>query len=539
MKHFLVFILILAHFTSCNSVKKYNEQITKLHTPEDLKTDVDKLYNQLQKHHPRLYQYTSKADLDYKFDSLKQSIIKPLNTREFYKKIAPVVTYVKQGHVSTAYTVKRFTKKERKKLKKQKLDFYDLEFEFLNDKLWVKNNYGKDSTIIGSEIIKIENDSVSKLIKDYKTRFASDGFNTTLHNRFVAKGFSVFYTRDKGFLDSLNITLKHKDSVYIKSFNRIAKEEKQDEKDSLEVEKAKPVKLTKQQKKDRRIAQRNKLKFNKKHGFISKSKTYTRNFKFTGKDSAVAYIKIRGFTNGNYKKFYKDVFTKLDSAKTQNLILDLRDNGGGRIAEIDYLYSYLTTKDYQFLNESEVNSRIPFLKFLMSNTMPNSAKVFSGLFSPFIAAHNLINTHKKDGKLYYKFRKYTKTKAPKPLHYKGDIYVLINGNSFSASSLISAQLKGNNRAVFIGEETGGAFNGTVAGIYKVYQMPNSKIKVRMGLMQVDTPQKQSPDGYGVKPDIEIAPTISDRVEGKDPELEWVLNKIETNISTVLNTSQKI
>ena len=48
----------------------------------------------------------------------------------------------------------------------------------------------------------------------------------------------------------------------------------------------------------------------------------------------------------------------------------------------------------------------------------------------------------------------------------------------------------------------------------------------MGLMQIEAPQKQSPDGYGVKPDVEITPTIEDKILKKDRELEWVLNDIE-------------
>ncbi|GAL61591.1 hypothetical protein JCM19300_1414 [Algibacter lectus] len=36
--------------------------------------DIDRVYNQLKKHHPNLYQYTSKTDLDFKFDSLKRAI---------------------------------------------------------------------------------------------------------------------------------------------------------------------------------------------------------------------------------------------------------------------------------------------------------------------------------------------------------------------------------------------------------------------------------------------------------------------------------
>ena len=520
-KHILV-ILVLFMLTSCNSVKTYNEQITRLHTIEDLHHDVDKLYKQLKKHHPKLYQYTSKTDLDFKFDSLKKTINKPLTTADFYKKLAPVATQVKQGHVSVGYTVKKFTKKERKTLNKQKFEFYDLDFEYLENKLWVKNNFGKDSTLIGNEVVSIDNEPALKLINTYKTRFASDGYNTTLYNRFVSKGFSTFYVRDKGFLDSLKVTFKNKDSVFVRNFKRISKDEDEKKSDSTSI---KPKKLSKVEKVENRLARKQRKKDNKKYGYLAKRNQYTRNFNYIGKDSTVAFMKIRSFTNGNYKKFYKESFTKLDSANTKYLVIDLRDNGGGRIAEIDYLYSYLTKIPYQFITESEVNSRIPFLKSFMSNTSPNSLKIIGGLLSPIVIVHNLLKTRKKDGKLYYRFNKHSKIKEPNPLHFNGKIYVLINGNSFSASSLISTHLKANKRAIFVGEETGGAYNGTVAGIYKIYELPETKLKVRMGLMQIEAPQKQNPDGYGIKPDIKIIPTVEDRKMNRDTELEWILNDI--------------
>lgn len=520
----LAFVILL--FTSCGSVKKYNEQITAHHAIEDLHSDVDKLHKQLKKHHPKLYQYTPKNDLDFKFDSLKKSINQPITSIDFYKKLSPVVTNVRQGHVSVSSVYKRFTKKERKAIKKKKFEFYDLDFEYLEDKLWVKNNYGKDSTLVGNEVVSINNESARKLVETYKTRFASDGYNTTLYDRFVGKAFTALYVRDKGFVDSLQVVFKSKDSSFTKLFKRTPKKEPKDTLalDSISQKKEKPKKLTKAEKNDKKLARKKTKKYNKKHGYISKKKQYTRNLNFIGKDSSVAYMKIRGFSNGNYKKFYKESFVKLDSAKTDYFILDLRDNGGGRIAEIEKLYSYLTDKNYQFITESEVNSRIPFMKFLMSNSTPVSLKVLAGLLSPIIITENLLKTKKEEGKLYYKFKE-SKLREPDELNYKGKMYVLINGNSFSASSLLSTHLKATKRAKFVGEETGGAYNGTVAGVYKIYQLPTTKLKVRMGLMHVEAPQKQYPDGYGIKPDVKITPTVTDRNAEIDTELEWVLSDI--------------
>lgn len=522
MRKIILFLIIIVQLVSCVSVKKYNTQIETLHAPETLQSDIDHVYNQLKKHHPNLYQYTSKTDLDFKFDSLKVGIKTPINSLDFYKALAPIIAEVKQGHTSLGSAYKQFKRKEAKSLKKKEFEFSNLEFDYLNNKLWIVKTRGKDSSLIGAEVLKINNESTSGLIEKIKKRFSSDGYNQTLHNRIIGRRFSTFFYKEKGFTDSLNIQFKIKDSIFSKTLKRISKEKKTKENDSLpEII---PIKLTKLERKQNKLAAKNKRKKDKKFGFIAKDKTYTRNFNFIGQDSSTVYMKIRSFSNGNYRKFYKESFKKLDSAKTKNVILDLRDNGGGRLAEINYLYAYLSKTEYTFMAPSQVNSRFSFFPAFMSNTKSVPSKIVSGILAPFVAVDNLLKTKKRDGKLYYKFR-YAKAQKPKDLNYTGDLYVLINGNSFSASSLISTHLQATNRAVFVGEETGGAFNGCVAGLYKIYQLPESKLKIRMGLMQIEAPFKQSPDGYGVKPNIEIAPTISDRLLGKDPEKDWILKQI--------------
>lgn len=45
-------------------------------------------------------------------------------------------------------------------------------------------------------------------------------------------------------------------------------------------------------------------------------------------------------------------------------------------------------------------------------------------------------------------------------------------------------------------------------------------------MQIDAPQKVEPDGYGVKADVILRPTYSDRFNGKDTELDWIIKDIE-------------
>ncbi|WP_178985176.1 S41 family peptidase [Winogradskyella helgolandensis] len=525
-KKILLTFCITLLLASCASVKKHNLQVTTLHPVEDLHEDIDKVYEQLQRHHPHLYQFTSKAVLDFKFDSLKKAIDEPMDSRTLYKQLAAVTKYVGQGHLSLSPPSIKFTKKERQALNKTKFDINNLNFESVDDKLIIVNARGNDSIYDNAEVLKIEDEKAKDLIDRYKKIIASDGYNTTFYNRYTGTRFMSLYVKDKGRFDSLTFTLRNLDSTFVKMYRRVlVKDTTALKKDMITSDSLTPKpKLTKAERKAKKTENKARKKYNQIYGYDRVKDEYARNLDFIGKDSTVALLKIRGFTYGNYKAFYDETFKTIDSLKTETLIIDLRNNFGGGLDQITYLYSYLTDDNFKMINPSEVNSRTPFLKSMISNS-PNVIKGVFVLAAPVIATLEVLRTEKKEGVLYYKLRS-SKEQEPKPLNFKGKIYVLINGNSFSASAVLSAKLHGKKRATFVGEETGGAYNGTVAGMYKFYNLPHTKVRARIPLVYMG-PNNQTPiDGYGVKPDVEILPSYNDRLQSVDPELEWILEDIE-------------
>lgn len=519
--------MVIITFTSCKSIEDYNSEITAKHSVSELHEDIDKTYIRLKRAHPKLYQFIAKEALDFKFDSLKKSINKPLTSNEFYYQIAPVVKTIGQGHIYVKPPEIKRTKDEKKALRKMKFNYATFKFESVEDKMFVTSAKDEDSVLIGSEVLYLEEETPQNLIAKYNKNVASDGFNTTLFDRIVASRFNRFYKYDKGLLDSLKVTFKKNDSVFSKTFKW---EEKYKKKDSLSekqidsLAQIKPIKLSKEKRKKINDSLKLLRKYNKKHGYSYENDIYNRDLKFIGKDSTVALMTIKNFSNGNYKVFYEDTFKTLDSLGTKQLIIDLRDNTGGRVREINNLYGYLTDKEYVMYNPSEVTSRTPLSKSIMSNTNNGFVKTLGVLFSPILVPIQIMKTKKKDGKLYYNLHG-VKPLEPAETNFKGDLYVLINGSSFSASSLLSTNLKRDNRAIFIGQETGGAQNGTVAGMTRGYRMPNSKVEIGMGVMQVESPYQEGLTGRGIMPDVEIVPTVADRKAGIDPEIQWVLNNI--------------
>jgi hypothetical protein len=519
MRKTVLLLMVLFLFVQCDSVQKYNSHYDALISIEKLKADVDFTYKKLQQLHPNLYGYIDKGALDYKFDSLKKTINKPLKPLDFYKKINPVVAAVRQGHLYVYTPLKRLTKKESKALtKKGTGPFSQFDFEYFDNKLYILDNKSQDSTIIkGSEVISVNGIKPADLLNEYSAYYSSDGFNTTYKPRGNKDRFSTFFVYENGIKDSLVYALKYRDTIKYSSIKRFKKDKEDNKKSDTLLQKKQPIdrEKIKETKRKKRI-----------NGYNPDANNYNRNLQFLEKDSSIAVIKIRGFSNRSYKKFYKEAFEKIKKYDSSSLILDLRDNGGGRLSEINYLYGFLADTSFVFLKPSEVVSKSSVVKGMYLNQGKVVTTIAKTILYPFTYIYSLLTTHKSKEGVYYE-NLYTKVQQPKDYAFKGKIYVLINGKSFSASSILSANLQGSKRATFIGEETGGAYNSTVAGLMPRIELPNSHITIKIGLINISPYFQTKILGHGIYPDHEILPTLQDRLTKTDRELNWILNEIKS------------
>ena len=523
MKNYILFVLLLLSVISCTSVKKHNSQVSRPISVEKLKKDVDFAYNKLKKLQPALYWYISKEKLDLKFDSLKTTITKPLTSYEFYTKVTPVLNEIRQGHLAVFPNSKMYSKRESKELSKKGMGpFSQFEFMMFDNHLYVAKNNSLDSTIVvGSQIVSIDSVSTDKLLKEYRKLVTSDGYNTTFFKHQLPKRFSNFYVNENGVKDSLLYQFKFNDSVKnVWITRKKMAESKEIAKDSV------VKKLTKEEKKKKALAHKKEIIYNSKNGYDHIKKEFQRSLSFIEKDSSVAVLKIKSFSIGNFEPFYKEAFKRIQNNKSKTLILDLRNNPGGRLSEINYLYSFVADSAIAFADRSEVVSKTSFFKrdYFGGGLLTNVAKT---LAYPLYASYIYLKVKKESDKYYF----YTNENKVKPLQenrFKGKMYVLIDGGSFSASSIISSNLKGSKRAVFVGEETGGAYNGTVAGQMPIVELPNSKVKIRVGLMKIAAHYKTDEEGHGIRPDVEMIPTLEDKIKGNDPEMKWILDDINQN-----------
>ncbi|GGD26600.1 S41 family peptidase [Flavobacterium orientale] len=525
----LLALLVVVVGFGCGSVEKYNKHIQTAIPPEELIEDVNYVQKKLVKLHPSLYWYISEQELNGKFDSLRSEVKEPLTPNEFFFKISPVVAAVRQGHMGLRPLTKKLEKKERKIITKAgtgPLSQFKMIWE--KDKMYVVVNKSQDTTIVkGSEVIAINGVTPQQIFSKYKNSYASDGYNTTFIPKQFQKRFSSFLANEIGVQDSLNYVFKNDEVTYTKVIKRFKVGPKkgdslsQTQKDSIKLARKSPVakEKMKKEREHKRI-----------YGYDYTAKEFNKTLQFIGADSTVAYLKIKNFSSGKIKKVYEEVFAKIKEKQSKTLIIDLRDNPGGRLNEIQKLYSYLVAEEFQFIQEPEVTSRTSLFANYFNQLPILTYPIAAPLYPVFATVMVSKTKKKKDGKLYFKIKS-SKPMEANPLHFDGEVYVLINGGSFSASCIIASNLQATGRAVFVGEETGGAFNGTVAGRMPVLKLPHSKLPLRLGLMDIRPVYKTEQEGRGIMPNVEIIPTVEQRIKGDDPELEYILETVAAPTQT--------
>lgn len=505
MKKNYFILLFLLLISACGSVRKHNELQKTSIPPEKLRQDVDFAYSKIKEMHPQLFLYISHQELDHKFDSIKKTIDAPLTPLQFYFKLQPVISDIREGHLSLRIPSKSISKKEIRELENKKGMFSRFDYYIQGNRLFIIRNKDSIENIKpGTEILSIDHTPVSYYIERYRKLISTDGFNTTFKPYFLKDLFFSYYVAEKGFQNKAVIETVYNGEKKIYQLKRESKSE---------------ADLKKEKENKKRTDEK------KINDYVALSDSYNRNFRFLDKDSTIAYIQVKSFSGVYSGKFYKNAFENIKNAQSKYLIIDVRNNYGGSLEEIHKLYSYLSPEPYILIKPSEVNSAAAPLKtnyFRKSNPLQYTFKTLA--YPAFFFAQT-FSTYKKDGKFYYKI-KADKVSKPDKNAFTGKVFVLINGASFSASSILTSKLKNDKRAVLVGEETGGANDGTVAGFYSYQTLPNSKIDLPIGLVFVQPDITSTHTKKGVVPDIPVQETMDDIIHKRDPQLNWILNEIK-------------
>lgn len=538
-KYFGLLLLVCGTF-SCVSKEKFNQHLDQPLSVEALRKDVDFTTNKLLKKHVNLEWYYPEEVIKFRLDSFKSTITQPMVPNDFAMHLMQVISSFGHGHTYVSPLDYKLTKEAKKKYKGSKNPLKLLAFKNAENRIFLDENYTKDSTLlVHSELLAIDGYSYQDFIQKNPNVRAGDGYTKVLNQNYNASYFINYVDRKLKVRDSVVLTLQQNDSVFHHVLYRELKKDKkkkdtliskndtiQSVKDRLKIEKSKLTKAERLKVKDSLQLKR---KINKYYAFDRVKKKYNRALYFPNpQDSTTVVLDINSFTLGSHKKAYDHIFDSIQRLGTKNLILDLRENSGGYPEDINHLFAYLTTKsEPQMVIDPLLKVKSKWTLFSRFYRKPNP--FLHTIFLPLIvykSTESFFRTTKMDGAYYYNDGRKKNFLFKDKNRYEGNLYVLTSGKSYSAASLISSALYAEGKAIFVGEETGGDYNGTVAGYSEDYKLPHSKIKILIPQMVFQPNQTRELKGRGVFPHQEIPYHFSDFMQEHDPQLAWILEDIK-------------
>ena len=230
----------------------------------------------------------------------------------------------------------------------------------------------------------------------------------------------------------------------------------------------------------------------------------------------------------NYSKFLDSTFVDIETNKIKNLIIDVRQNGGGTDPNDLVTYSYLTQRNFQENKKAWISfEKIPLIQYIDFWLPKFLRPIFVGKYNrefqeEFPSA--------KDGKFYQDANSHDHIiREPNRNAFKGDIYLLVSPAIASAGSLFAAMVSGNEKTITIGEETMGGYYGHNGHTPLAYKLPKSKIEIFFSVVNLeqDVPQKSNQHyNRGIIPDLEISQTYQDFLVHKDTQMEYTLELIK-------------
>lgn len=439
-------------------------QTLKTFSIQEQTEDINYISSELKIFHPGIYTYQSEKEFVNGFESLKSSLKENQTVFEFYQQLVPVINNIGCGH-----TTVKLPKRELKKIEKnQKL--LPIEISIINNRVYITKVLDNISTIQpGDEIISINNTPSTRLIEETLHLYPSDGRILSRKYQMMEKYFAIDYAKFSDSPDKFVLEIRNNKKTRKVELPGIVYEDFKHQTATMEL----------------------------------------KNMELEMIDSlSTALITIRNSSSGKiFSEFLEFSFLQIHSNGTQNLIIDLRYDSFNRDHDGAELYSYLTDTLFNYYHKLEVTENYDVPKVLRWIT------------------HYPIEQD-STGKYYWTIHDELNMQYPKPNPFLGNVFVLTDGFTFSATSEFSSIVKSNKRGLIVGMETGGGYYGNNSGGMLIRKLPNSQLKVVVPpikyIMAVEDLGNYT---RGVIPDVPIDSDINKVILCKDQILNTAIQLI--------------
>ena len=459
-------------FISCLIHTAYNEledssSFTDIIQPADLQSDFLLLRDALDKYHPDLHLYTSKTVMDSLAIDIQKDLDEEMTSIEFFRKLRLLVSKIKNGHTSI-------------KVQGSFMDWFNNEALILpfamyprHDSMFVLVDASNEYTIQeGATIIRINDRSVDDLYEDGRRFFPSDGYNLTGPDWNTARNISLFYSLAYGNPDIYDINYIDLDGV-----QRNAK-----------------IKA---------IAKTKSFENLKDGRPYYKSERGDLNLNI---EEDIAILTIPSFFPDSERRFanqLKKMFAKIRNLNIDQLIIDVRGNGGGYFESAEEVLKYLITEEvqpykYEYALVDNIKEPHHFVKgdlkhFHRQRLVESNSKFYS-------RADRMVIRPYRNG-------------------YQGKIVILLDQLSASATADFLGMTKSYTDAVHIGVESSGNPVAQVAVELPTLVLPNTGIRVQLPLFRSELNTTFPNMGRGLIPDVIVEPSVHSILIGEDVQLD--------------------
>ncbi|MEO0734167.1 MAG: S41 family peptidase [Bacteroidota bacterium] len=229
-------------------------------------------------------------------------------------------------------------------------------------------------------------------------------------------------------------------------------------------------------------------------------------------DGQTGVLRIRKFSafefhNGSYHRFIRSTFDSLRTAGIDQLVIDIRGNGGGSSRRIKFLFSFLSDKRFQFASAARLTG---------------PAKAEAGE-DPKLTRRRARGAASKSERRVQRGLTYRSRPQKAENRYSGRVVVLIDHLSFSASGMFARYVQGSGRGKLVGTIAGAAAGTTFGGSRNAqpfYVGPGKAFELRVNTISLQIPH---PIAGNVTPDVVVPVTAAGLRAGVDEQLEAALD----------------